>query len=110
MGLINSKLILFYFKQKYSGSSYNTGITFNKDMINDFPIPFKLKQQPFINLVNQILEGKKQGKDTTSLEHEIDVMVYHLYGLSYEEALVIDSSLSKEDFDKYVIARNEAIS
>jgi hypothetical protein len=40
--------------------------------------------------MNKILEGKKAGQDTSHLEHQIDVMVYHLYGLSYEEACVID--------------------
>ena len=28
-------------------------------------------------------------------------MVYHLYGLSYEEALVIDKELSEADYEKY---------
>ena len=30
-------------------------------------------------------------------------MVYHLYELSYDEALVIDKDLSLEDFEKYKI-------
>jgi hypothetical protein len=30
-------------------------------------------------------------------------MVYHLDGLSYEEACVIDKELKKEDFEKYKI-------
>jgi hypothetical protein len=45
----------------------------------------------------------KQSQDTSHLEHQIDVMVYHLYGLSYEEACVIDKELSKADFEKYSI-------
>lgn len=51
--------------------------------------------------MNKILEGKKNAQDTTSLEHQIDVMVYHLYGLSYEEACVIDKELSEVDYLKY---------
>ena len=47
---------------------------------------------------NQILEGKKSGQDTSQLEHQIDVMVYHLYGLSYEEACVRDKELKEEDY------------
>lgn len=39
-------------------------------------------QLPFIALVDEILEGKKQGQDTTAFEHQIDVMVCHLYGLT----------------------------
>ena len=30
------------------------------------------------NFVNQILEGKKTAQETSHLEHQIDVMVYHL--------------------------------
>jgi len=38
-------------------------------------------QQPFINLVNQILSAKKKnpGADTAELEREIDKLVYGLY-------------------------------
>ena len=55
------------------------------------------------NFVNEILEGKKTAQDTSHLKHQIDVMVYHLYGLSYEEACVIDAALIREDFEKYII-------
>jgi hypothetical protein len=34
----------------------------------------------------------------SQLEHQIDVMVYHLYGLSYAEACVIDKELKEEDY------------
>lgn len=101
LAIINSKIIIFYFKEKYSGSSYNTGITFSKDMINDFPVPQKPAQKPFITLVDQILSDKKLGKNTTHLEHQIDVMVYHLYQLTFTEAQVIDAGLSPDDFEKY---------
>lgn len=30
-------------------------------------------------------------------------MVYHLYGLSYEEACIIDKDLKRADFEKYKI-------
>jgi hypothetical protein len=32
-------------------------------------------------------------------------MVYHLYGLSYEEASVIDGELKREDFEKYTVIK-----
>lgn len=64
-------------------------------------------QQPFILIVDQILSLKKAGKDTTYLENQIDIMVYKLYGLTYDEVKIIDPGfdkvlesfgLSKEDF------------
>ena len=62
---------------------------------------FSANQQPFIDLVDQILSAKKQGQDTAALEHQIDVMVYHLYELTFEEACVIDKDLSLEDFERF---------
>ena len=73
-------------------------------MINDFPISANsIQQQPIIDLVNQILEAKKQDPqaDTEAFEREIDIRVYKLYGLTLEESQVIDASVTAEDFDKY---------
>ncbi len=92
LALLNSKLPLFYIKEKYRGSSYNGGINFNVDMINNLPIP-KLspdQQQPFIELVDKILIGKKTGENTAHLEREIDQQVYALYGLTDDEINIIE--------------------
>lgn len=106
LSVLNSKLLSFYFKKKYSEDD----ILFPQIKVNQFsqlPIKNTNYQQPFITLVNQILSDKKEGKDTSHLEHQIDVMVYHLYGLSYEEACVIDNGLSEEDFKKFRIISQE---
>ena len=63
----------------------------------------------FINLVDKILEAKKSGNITQHWEDEIDVMVYHLYELSYQEACVIDNKLELDDFERHVIASHNAI-
>jgi len=47
-------------------------------------------QQPFVALVDQILELKKAGKDTQALEDEIDEMVYRLYDLTDEEIAIVE--------------------
>ena len=38
--------------------------------------------------------------NTSELEMEIDLLVYHFYRLSFEEAKVIDNSLMEEEFGK----------
>ena len=52
----------------------------------------KLSQKTIIELVNKILATKKA--DTTSdiceLEHEIDELVYKLYGLTDEEIAIVE--------------------
>lgn len=76
----------------------------NKNASRNIPIPTATakQQQPIIDLVEQILSEKKQNPqtDTSMLEHQIDLLVYHLYGLTFEEAQIIDSNLTKEEFEK----------
>ncbi|TAE35365.1 MAG: hypothetical protein EAY66_09070, partial [Sphingobacteriales bacterium] len=95
--ILNSKLIDWYFRK----TSTNNNV--NGYEINQLPIKLPKNEQPFITLVNQILSDKKLGKNTTHLEHQIDVMVYHLYDLTFTEAQVIDAGLSADDFEKYKI-------
>lgn len=58
-------------------------------------------------LVEKILEAKKQNPqaDTKDIEHQIDVLVYQLYALSYEEVKVIDPTfgLSREEYEGIVL-------
>jgi hypothetical protein len=60
------------------------------------------QQQPFIIRVEKIISLKKKNHDTTSLEKEIDVLVYHLYELTYDEVKIIDKDfwLSEEEYEK----------
>jgi hypothetical protein len=43
-----------------------------------------------VKLVDEIIALKRQNHDTTALEQKIDVLVYKLYALTYEEVLVIE--------------------
>lgn len=95
LGVLNSKLPLFYIKVKYSSSSYCGGITFSKDMINNLPIPIasKQQQQTIIDLVNKIITTKKANPqaDTSNWEKEIDKQVYQLYGLNEDEIKIVEN-------------------
>ena len=53
----------------------------------------KDKQQPIIDLVDQILSKKQSTPtaNTTNIEHQIDKLVYDLYDLSEEEIAVIEN-------------------
>ncbi|MFY8186560.1 MAG: Eco57I restriction-modification methylase domain-containing protein [Flavobacterium sp.] len=101
--LLNSKCLNFYYKKRFSTKKEDVFPEIQTYLFEQLPIkeiPLT-SQQPFISVVNQILEGKKHGNDTSALEHQIDVMVYHLYELSYEEACIIDATLKEEDFERY---------
>ena len=98
MGLLNSKLPIFFIREKYSASSYNTGINFTKHMINTFPLP-KISEKQFnemVAVVDQILRLKNSNPEanTEVLENTIDNLVYHLYGLTPEEIALIEESVA----------------
>ena len=101
LAILNSKLIYkwLYYRGKRKGEM----LELYQEPLSKIPIKTisEPAQLPFITLVNQILENKKSGIATSHLEHQIDVMVYHLYGLSFVEAQIIDTDLQKEDFEKF---------
>jgi hypothetical protein len=101
LALFASKLYAYYFK--LSNNEFDA--LFPKIKIGEFKeLPVKLiditEQQPFITLVDQILLAKKENPhaDTSTLEKQIDLMVYHLYDLTYDEVKLIDETVSKEEY------------
>lgn len=59
------------------------------------------EQQPIISLVDKILAAKKENPsaDTSAEERQIDLLVYRLYNLTFEEAKIIDNTLTEEEFN-----------
>lgn len=91
--ILNSKLIINYIKERYSSSSYNGGVVFTKEMINNIPLTNDIsKKTIFVNLVDQILHAKLQDPiaDTSDLEDEIDQLVYGLYDLTPDEITLVE--------------------
>lgn len=86
-GLLNSKLAIFYIKSKYASSSYCGGITFSKDMINNFPIPLMLEfKDKIISIVDKILYMGY----SSDLNNELNESVYLAYGISLSEINIIE--------------------
>lgn len=54
-GVLNSRLISFYIKQKYASASYNGGVNFTPDMINAIPVPRRLDKEAVAEQVTRIL-------------------------------------------------------
>lgn len=48
------------------------------------------------NLASQIIDYKKQGKNTNNLELQIDLILYRLYDLSYSEVKIIDPEIESK--------------
>lgn len=94
LGLMNSALYKWLITQMTNLVQIGQYAYGAKDKIEKLPIPKipKSKQQDFISIVQQILEAKKQTRDTKDLESEIDHLVYKLYGLTEEEIVIIESA------------------
>lgn len=65
--------------------------------------PNEQEEQQIEEIVDQIIELKKQSKDTQDLENQIDVMVFKLYELTYEEVLVVSPNfwLSEDEYASF---------
>lgn len=100
LGVLNSKSINFFFKQ----TSTNTNVTSKE--IAKFPILVNVNSISVITkLVKEILDLKQRMFDTSALENQIDFLVYHLYGLTYDEVLIVDpeTPISREEYEAYNI-------
>ena len=91
LGFLNSKIFLFYF-QTISNSIRGGYLRFFTDYMKNCPIPDGVENLE--SSVKKVLEAKKQNPtaDTTSLEQEIDRLVYGLYGLTEEEIGIVEGS------------------
>ena len=103
-GILNSKLATFY---HFNHSPKATKGAFPKILvqdIKDFPLPVVSNDVKSIitELVKQVLENHSKGLDTKTDEQQIDLIVYHLYGLTYDEVLIVDpeTPITREGYEK----------
>lgn len=103
--VLNSKLATFY---HFNHSPKATKGAFPKILVSDvktFPLP-NIDEETRIVIdekVSRILSAKQSdpSADTTAMENEIDFMVYKLYGLTYDEVLVVDpeTPITREQYE-----------
>jgi len=105
LGYLNTQL--FYWQFSKVGITMGNGFEFKIQYINNIYIvePKVMFRQKIENLVTTILTKKQNNEVTTAEEQQIDVLVYKLYELSYEEVLVVDPEfpLTQEAYDNYQI-------
>lgn len=94
LGMLNSKLISFAFKNFYAGGGLREkDYRYKKAFLERLPIP-KLKraqEEEFVQIIKEILESKKTEKDTQELESHLDSMIFDLYGLSELERQLVNT-------------------
>ena len=93
LAILNSKLSEWYFNQISTTTGMGTN-RWKKYKIEMLPIkePTETEELLLEKIVNQILTAKKSDPkaDTTTLETEIDQLVYQLYELTTEEIKIIE--------------------
>jgi methylase of polypeptide subunit release factors len=104
LGIINSSVVKIYWSNKFADKR-KTFPKIKGGYLELIPIkkPTKIIEAQIEKLVDEILKKKKANQDTSSLEKEIDVLVYHLYELTYDEVKIIDKEfwLSEEEYTNY---------
>ena len=90
VGILNSKLCQFWLK--YKGKMQGDNFQVDKDPILQIPIFKALEEDSLhvINLVDKILNKKKQGEDIQELENQINKLIYKLYELTDDEIAIIE--------------------
>ncbi|MEG8945631.1 Eco57I restriction-modification methylase domain-containing protein [Rosettibacter firmus] len=110
LALNNSKLFAWLlYKFVYNNAIRST--RYDEQYVSKIPCPNlnNVNQKPFIYYAEKILAAKKQNPsaDTKHLEDQIDIMVYKLYNLTYEEVKIIDPEIEKiiseKDYEKFEI-------
>ncbi|MGH2643040.1 MAG: TaqI-like C-terminal specificity domain-containing protein [Chitinophagaceae bacterium] len=96
LGILNSKFIGWYFRKEFQITGEDT---FPQIMIRDiqqFAVPNKRTKITF-NIESKVehilsIKGSNSQSDTTSLENQIDQLVYQLYDLTEEEIKIIENT------------------
>lgn len=100
LGIFNSKLG-WWLISKYCTQIQN-GYQLIWKYFSQVPIALNHESEyTFIeDLVNNILTLKESKADTLKLEQQIDLLVYHLYGLTYDEVLIVDpeTPITREEY------------
>lgn len=99
LGLLNSRLMRFYWEQKF------------EDKRKTFPkikgsylelLPIIPPSNDISSLVQKIVTLKQESHavDSLKIENKIDLLVYHLYGLTYDEVLIVDpeTPITREEY------------
>jgi len=98
LSIINSKLISYYWRIMFSDFK-ETFPQVTISSISSIPIKKHYDQQLFKNKIDRLLE-----KYNLNTENQLDLMVYKLYELSYDEAMIVDPELGKligrEDYER----------
>ena len=107
LAILNSSLATYYVRKIAFDLSQGAFTKMRTNQLARLPIPQCVMKKELSGLVDKIMWKKKENPqaDTTSLESQIDFLVYHLYGLTYDEVLIVDPNppFTREEYEAYNI-------
>lgn len=105
LGLFNSRLLWYFLSE--TGNVLRGGyFRFKTKYLEPFPIPEIPDDVADLlsKKVQNVLDAKSVDitAETKTIENEINLLVYHLYGLTYDEALVVDpeTSITRQEYER----------
>ena len=101
MALLNSKMLSFLYQNGLWGQKGRTMAQFRIYALAALPIPQPFDNQ-FLEKVTKCIDKILLMQEVTEKESEIDRLVYHLYGLTYDEVLIVDpeTPITREEYEK----------
>lgn len=108
---INNSKLFAWLLYKFVFNNAIRSTRYDEIYISKVPCPNieEVVQKPYCILIDKILFTKKQNPQTNTqhLEDQIDIMVYKLYNLTYEEVRIIDPEIEKiiseKEYEKFEI-------
>lgn len=102
LGILNSKLFWFYLSN--TGYVLRGGFfTFKTKYIEGFPIP-EFQEMQIANLESLVKKALSttNNDEQARVSFQIDILVYQIYGLTYDEVLIVDpqAPITQEEYNK----------
>lgn len=105
---MNSKLATFYITKVAFDLTEGAFTKMRTNQLARLPLidSLLIDSKSYIGiLVDEIMNKKLLSleSNTTILEQQIDLLLYHLYGLTYDEVLIVDpqTPITREEYETY---------
>lgn len=105
LGFINSKLATFYVTKVAFDLTEGAFTKMRTNQLSRLPLNSDMfNHNEILEIVDSIINIKRidYSSNTLMLEQKIDKIFYHLYGLTYDEVLIVDpqTSIKREEYEK----------
>ena len=98
IGILNSKLMTFYYKKVFNSMSLAGGFyRIGAPQIKTLPIVYMDNEDKVAQIEKQVMEvqalyDKENYEEAANIEHEIDIAIYEIYGLSEDEIKCVEGN------------------